>query len=76
LAITAAGYYQDVHGTGADPWLAVVCADYFLSKRTDLYATVGFARNKDNSALGVNGYGTVAPGQNQTGVTIGMRQKF
>nr|WP_232470956.1 porin [Caballeronia hypogeia] len=74
--LTATAYYQDVHSTSADPWLAVLCADYFLSKRTDLYATVGFARNKDNSALGVNGYGTVAPGYNQTGVTIGMRQKF
>ena len=74
--LTATGYYQDVHSTGADPWLAVLCADYFLSKRTDLYATFGFARNKDNSALGVNGYGTVAPGHNQTGVTVGIRQKF
>ncbi|MFM0436579.1 porin [Paraburkholderia strydomiana] len=74
--ITATGYYQDVHSTGADPWLAVLCADYFLSKRTDLYATAGFAHNKDKSTLGVNGYGTVAPGYNQTGITIGMRQKF
>ena len=74
--VTATGYYQDVHSTGADPWLAVLCADYFLSKRTDLYATAGFAHNKDKSALGVNGYGTVAPGYNQTGITIGMRQKF
>lgn len=74
--LTAAGYYHDVHSTGADPWLAVINADYFLSKRTDLYATVAYAHNKDNSALGVNGYGTVAPGHNQTGATIGLRQKF
>ncbi|MGF6734765.1 putative porin [Paraburkholderia youngii] len=74
--LTATGYYQDVHSTGGDPWLAVLCADYLLSKRTDLYATAAFARNKDGSALGVNGYGTVAPGYNQTGVVIGMRQKF
>ena len=74
--LTATGYYQDVHSTSADPWLAVLCADYFLSKRTDIYGTFGFAHNKDNSALGVNGYGTVAAGHNQTGVTIGMRQKF
>jgi predicted porin len=74
--LTAVGYYQDVHSTGADPWLAVLNADYFLSKRTDLYASVGYAHNKDKSALGVNGYGTVAPGHNQTGVVIGLRQKF
>jgi predicted porin len=74
--LTAVGYYHDVHSTGADPWLAVLNADYFLSKRTDLYATVAYAHNKDNSSLGVNGYGTVAAGHNQTGVTIGLRQKF
>ncbi|MBN3756266.1 porin [Paraburkholderia sp. Tr-20389] len=76
FVLTATAYYQDVHSTGADPWLAVLCADYLLSKRTDIYATAGYARNKDGSALGVNGYGTVAPGYNQAGVVIGMRQKF
>ncbi|CAG9253844.1 porin [Paraburkholderia caribensis] len=76
FVLTATAYYQDVHSTSADPWLAVLCADYLLSKRTDVYATAGFARNKGGSALGVNGYGTVAAGYNQTGVVIGMRQKF
>jgi len=76
FVLTATAYYQDVHATSADPWLAVLCADYLLSKRTDIYATAGFARNKGGSALGVNGYGTVAPDHNQTGVVIGMRQKF
>lgn len=76
FVLTATAYYQDVHSTSADPWLAVLCADYLLSKRTDVYATAGFARNKGGSALGVNGYGTVAAGHNQTGVVIGMRQKF
>lgn len=76
FVVTATAYYQDVHSTSADPWLAVLCADYLLSKRTDIYATAGFARNKGGSALGVNGYGTVAPDHNQTGVVIGMRQKF
>ncbi|WP_116135158.1 porin [Trinickia diaoshuihuensis] len=76
FSLTASAYYQDVHGSNADPWLAVLLADYALSKRTDLYAVAGFARNKGNSALGVNGYGTVAPGYDQTGVTLGMRSKF
>lgn len=74
--LTATAYYQDVHSTSEDPWLAVLCADYLLSKRTDVYATAAFARNTNGSALGVNGYGTVAPGYNQTGVVVGMRQKF
>ncbi|MFM0154462.1 porin [Paraburkholderia sediminicola] len=76
LALTAVGYYQDIHGSGADPWLAVFSADYTVSKRTDLYATAAFARNKGKSALGVGGYGTVAPGYDQTGVVVGMRQRF
>jgi predicted porin len=74
--LTATGYYQDVHSTSADSWLAVLCADYFVSKRTDLYATAGYSHNKNGAALGVGGYGTVAPGYNQTGFVIGLRQKF
>jgi predicted porin len=74
--VTASAYYQDVHATSADPWMAVLSADYLLSKSTDIYATAGFARNKDGSALGVNGYGTVAPGYDQTGFVVGMRKKF
>ncbi|MGF6484289.1 porin [Paraburkholderia sp. JPY419] len=74
--LTASGYYQDVHSTSADSWLAVLCADYFLSKRTDVYATAGYSHNKNGAALGVGGYGTVAPGYNQTGFVLGMRQKF
>ncbi len=74
--MTAAAYYQDVHSTGADPWMAVLNADYLLSKSTDIYATAAFARNKGGSALGVNGYGTVAANYDQTGIVIGMRKKF
>ncbi len=74
--LTASGYYQDVHSTNADSWLAVLCADYFLSKRTDIYATAGYSHNKNGAALGVGGYGTVAAGYNQTGFVVGMRQKF
>ncbi|WP_254926649.1 porin [Janthinobacterium sp. PC23-8] len=76
LVLTVAAYHQDVHASGADPLMAVLWADYFLSKRVDLYATAAFARNKNGSALGVNGYGTVTPGTNQTGVVVGMRYKF
>ncbi|SAL82443.1 porin [Caballeronia terrestris] len=76
LQLTAVGYYQDVHASNTDPWMAVLSAEYSLSKRTDVYATAAYTRNKNGSALGVNGYGTVAPGYNQTGVVVGMRQKF
>jgi predicted porin len=76
FALTASAYYQDVHSTSADPWMAVLSADYFLSKRTDVYATAAFARNKSGSNLGVNGYGTTPVNHNQTGFVVGMRQKF
>ncbi|MBN3804371.1 porin [Paraburkholderia sp. Ac-20336] len=76
FALTGAAYYQDVHATNADPWMAVLSADYFLSKRTDLYANAAFARNKNGSNLGVTGYGTAAPGYDQTGFVVGIRHKF
>ncbi len=76
FSLTASGYCQDVHSTGADPWLAVLSADYFLSKRTDLYATAAYARNKGGSTLGVGGYGTTLANENQTGVVMGIRHKF
>lgn len=76
FALTASAYYQDVHSTSADPWLAVLSADYFLSKRTDLYATAAFAHNKGGSTLGVGGYGTTLANDNQTGVVVGIRHKF
>lgn len=47
------------------------------SKRTDAYLTVGFARNKSGSNLGLNGFGSTAePGTNQTGVVLGLRHNF
>jgi predicted porin len=76
LFITAAGYMQDVNSSDADPWLLALRADYFLSKRTDIYATVGYAHNSDDSTLGVGGYRAVAGGYDQTGFVVGMRQRF
>jgi predicted porin len=74
--VTAAGYMQDVNSSDADPWMMALRADYILSKRTDIYATAGYAHNEDNSALGLNGYRTVAAGYDQTGFVVGMRQRF
>lgn len=59
--------------------------DYTLSKRTDVYASVSYARNKDKSYLGVNGYNNVSattavynvePGANQLGAVVGVRHRF
>ncbi|ALD93354.1 outer membrane protein (porin) [Cupriavidus gilardii CR3] len=76
FSLTGAAYYEDTKNTGADPWMFVLSADYSLSKRTDVYLNVGYVRNKDGSDLGLNGAGTAQAGENQTGVTIGMRHRF
>jgi len=50
-------------------------ADYFLSKRTDLYAFVSHLRAKDAVNPGVFGDSLDEPG-NQTAVAVGIRHKF
>lgn len=77
LGLTFAGYYFDDKRSGADPWSVVASGNYALSKRTDAFLTVGYAKNKANSNLGLNGFGsTIGPGQDQTGVTLSVRHKF
>ncbi|WP_354683062.1 porin [Cupriavidus necator] len=77
LGLTLAGYYFDDKRSDADPWSAVLSGNYVLSKRTDAFLTVGYVKNRNNSNLGLNGFGsTIGPGQNQTGVTLSVRHKF
>jgi predicted porin len=49
--------------------------DYFLSKRTDVYAFVSNLRAKDAINPGVNGDST-GSNNNQTAVAVGIRHKF
>ncbi|MEM5428026.1 porin [Cupriavidus oxalaticus] len=77
LTLTGAGYYLNNKRNGQDPWMLVASANYALSKRTDAFLNVGYVRNKDNSNLGLNGFGsTITPGENQTGVMVNIRHKF
>ena len=83
FSLSGAAYYQDFRSTGADPWQFVLTGDYALSKRTDVYTSLSFVKNKDGSALSVgDGYGTsaatspVQPGKNQFGAVVGVRHKF
>lgn len=77
LTLTGAVYYTDFKSTSADPMSIVLAADYSLSKRTDLYATLGLARNKSGSNLGLNGLGSsIIAGENQTGAVFGVRHRF
>jgi len=84
FSLTGAVYYQDFRNSGADPWDFVATADYAMSKRTDLYLSLSYVKNKSNSNLSVNGFNTNSPtdgafvqnGANQFGATMGIRHKF
>ncbi|MGY2491308.1 porin [Cupriavidus sp. CP313] len=91
LSVTGAAYYTDVHNTAADPFSFVLKSSYTFSKRTDLYAVLGYVWNRHASSLGLGGFGpsltsvsntltttaeqTVA-GQSQLGAVIGIRHRF
>jgi predicted porin len=77
LAFSGTAMYQNFYGTARDPWSFQVDADYFLSKRTDLYLNLAYALNRNGSNLGLNGFGTdVVAGKNQFGLMAGIRHKF
>jgi predicted porin len=77
LALTAAMYRTNVKDSSADPSSYIFQALYGMSKRTELYANLGLARNKDGSNLGINGFGsTIVAGENQTGLVLGVRHRF
>jgi predicted porin len=65
----------------ADAMLFAVGYDHFMSKRTNLYATLGHAKNESRSqaALGGSGYAggsTSQPGTTATAVQLGIRHNF
>jgi len=84
FSLTGAVYYQDFRGQKGDPWLLVANADYAFSKRTDAYLSLGYTINKNNSNLGVDGFGKVSSSgavgnvesDNQFGAVVGIRHKF
>lgn len=76
FALTGAAYYTKNKNTDNDPWQFVVSGDYALSKRTDAYLNVAYARNKGNNSYGLGGYGTAEAGSNQTGAVVGIRHRF
>jgi predicted porin len=77
LLLSGTAMYQNFAGTSRDPWSFQMDADYFLSKRTDLYVNVAYVLNRNGSNLGLNGFGTdVVAGKNQLGTQIGIRHTF
>ncbi|MGT2492471.1 porin [Cupriavidus basilensis] len=63
LSLTGAAYYTDVRNASADPYSFVLSGTYALSKRTDLYTILAYAKNRDDSAMGLSGFRAVAQPQ-------------
>jgi len=83
LRLTAAAYRNDVAHSPADSHTWVLNADYFLSRRTDLYAGISHVTNGGQgpsaSNVGITGgpdMVTPGPGVDQAGIVLGMRHKF
>lgn len=77
VILAGAIYYNNITSANQHPYMLAANATYLLSKRTNLFAEVGFARNQNGSNLGVTGYGyTIATGSNQLGVAVGLAHYF
>ena len=54
--------------------MGALLVDYALSKRTEVYAEGAYVSNRSWSNVGLRGTGVdIAPGMDQTGVTMGIR---
>jgi predicted porin len=79
VTLTGAVYHVNVKnvasGQDADPTMYVGRVLYALSKRTDLYGTVGYAKAKNGKLVSLSrddaGFGT-----SQTGLTAGIQHRF
>ncbi|VVE67518.1 porin [Pandoraea captiosa] len=77
VILSGAIYYNNITSANQHPYLLAANAAYLISKRTQLFAEVGFSRNQNGSNLGVTGYGmTIVPGSNQVGVAVGLAHYF
>lgn len=77
VILSGAIFYNNITSTNQHPYLLAANAAYLLSKRTQLFAEVGFSRNQNGSNLGVTGYGmSIVPGSNQLGVAVGLSHYF
>lgn len=77
LTLIGAGYRTTVNNGGGSANLFMAGADYALSKRTLLYASVGNVRNGGNANFSVETTNNnPAPGGSQTGFYVGMAHSF
>lgn len=79
LTLTGAVYHIDTRRVAreldADPTMLVLRALYALSKRTDLYLTVGHARAGNGQPIGLSRDDEGAAGT-QSGITAGIQHRF
>lgn len=79
VTLTGAVYHVNVKnvadGQDADPTMYVARALYALSKRTDLYTTVGYAKAKNGKLVSLS-RDDAGFGNTQTGVTAGIQHRF
>lgn len=79
VTLIGAVYYQDVRnvaaGTDADPVMYVARAKYALSKRTDLYSTLGYAKARHGKLAGLS-RDEAGFSDTQTGLAAGIQHRF
>ncbi|MCA1326850.1 porin [Herbaspirillum sp. alder98] len=68
--------HMDVKDSGDDSTLGTARLIYALSKRTNLYASYAYIKNRGNAAIAVSSGNTVGVGQNQASVMAGIRHTF
>ena len=66
----------DVRNSPQRANLAVVRANYLLSKRSSVYAMVGHIGNEGGAAVALSAGGSVGAGLDQNGVLVGMKHAF
>ena len=77
LTLIGAAYRTTVNRGGGSANLFMLGADYSLSRRTLLYASVGTVRNSDNANFSVQASNNnPAPGRSQAGLYLGMVHSF
>ncbi len=74
VTLLTAAYSFDPAGASNRSAMYTVLGSYALSKRTDIYSQVALMRNQAHAAMALDG--TVNPGDNQAGLTFGIRHRF
>ena len=72
---------DDRRSADADVQQLSLTFDYFLSKRTDVYASVAKTDNRNSAAFGLTDatnatLGSIAPGSNPSALQVGVRHRF